>query len=216
MAYSESKEEEEDYYINMEFEFQSSVSTISLPADHPFHMGKLQNDDESSTFNTPLFTPAATSANNTPFESCNISPSDSCHVSRELNPTDYRSMTSSGNPEEEKKYSDWAKKIKPASNKWTAYLKSLFTKSSAKKQCSNGHFKNSAAKDHHKMPNHRRSFSHGLIFKSLSKPKTASSSSSSTSSSENFKTELENPIQAAIVHCKRSHQQLYSKQIAAI
>ncbi|GFQ03974.1 probable membrane-associated kinase regulator 4 [Phtheirospermum japonicum] len=202
----------------MEFKFQISLSTISLPADHLFHMGKilpLQNVDESSTFNTPLFTPTTTSANNTPFESCNISPSDSCHISTELNPTDYRSMTSSGNPEEEKKYSDWAKKIKPATNKWTAYLKSLFTKSSAKKQCSHGYFKNSAAKDHHKMSNHRRSFSHGLIFKSLSKPKTASSSSS-TSSSENFKTELENPIQAAIGHCKRSHQQLYSKQIAAI
>ncbi|KAK6145324.1 hypothetical protein DH2020_022144 [Rehmannia glutinosa] len=206
--------------------------TTTSPADELFYMGKLlplhlpprlqmvhkilQNQDEQS-FATPLFSPTA---NNTPFESCNVSPSESCQVSTELNPNqyflDYMSVF------EEKK--SWTKKVKPKL-KWAYNLKSLFTKSSG---CSNEHsaaaFNNAkqcVANAHHSkttkndkrsntlvVGGHRRSFSGA--FKSLSKTNKTWSISSSTSTSANFKTsnssssELDNPIQAAIAHCKKS------------
>lgn len=97
-----------------EFEFQSfscssGRDTTTSPADELFYKGKLlplhlpprlqmvekilENSHSSTTFDplqeslfsTPLFTPAS----NTPFASCNISPTDSCQVSRELNPEEY-------------------------------------------------------------------------------------------------------------------------------
>lgn len=97
-----------------EFEFQSfscssGRDTTTSPADELFYSGKLlplnlppclqkvekilHNSYSSTTFepiqeslfSTPIFTPAS----NTPFESCHISPADSCQVSRELNPDEY-------------------------------------------------------------------------------------------------------------------------------
>lgn len=97
-----------------EFEFQSfscssGRDTTTSPADELFYRGKLlplnlppclqkvekilHNSYSSTTFeplqeslfSTPIFTPAS----NTPFESCHISPADSCQVSRELNPDEY-------------------------------------------------------------------------------------------------------------------------------
>ncbi|KAI3470697.1 hypothetical protein Pfo_027360 [Paulownia fortunei] len=279
-----------------EFEFQSFSSssdrdhTTTSPADELFYMGKLlplhlpprlemvhkilQNPTsfdpktepfEDESFSTPLFTPAA----NTPFESCNISPSESCQVSRELNPEEYF-LDYLSEFEEKKSWTKRLKLIKQSSSigsklKW-AYLKSLFAKSSGcsdeysaaassntadqrplpnAKQCANGHSKTSknaapfgqikynmkisslGNKDNnlvedHRGGGHRRSFSGA--FKRLSKPKTSSTSSSAPSSanmnrqvfkrSSSSSSELENPIQAAIAHCKRSQQQLYSRQIA--
>ncbi|KAL2230277.1 UNVERIFIED_CONTAM: putative membrane-associated kinase regulator 4 [Sesamum indicum] len=263
-----------------EFEFQSFSSssekdhTTTSPADELFYMGKLlplhlpprlemvhnilQNSasfhskskpfEDDEPFTTPLFmTPTA----NTPFESCNVSPSESCHVSRELSPDEYFL-----DYQEKKSWTKKLKLIKQSSSssigsklKWT-YLKSLFTKSSGcsddccaagerplpkAKQHGNGYSKSvepfgkikynkgsNFVEEHRRGGSHRRSFSGA--FKRLSKPKT-SAISPSNSSSENCNrqafnsnssssSELDNPIQAAIAHCKRSQQQLYSRQIA--
>ncbi|KAH7547993.1 hypothetical protein ACOSP7_032699 [Xanthoceras sorbifolium] len=93
-------------------------------------------------YSTPLMTNAVTTptATSTPFESCNISPSESCQVSRELNPNEYLleySAEVSGFIGENPKKS-WTKKlrlIKQSSligsklKASRAYLKSLFGKS---------------------------------------------------------------------------------------
>lgn len=213
--------------LSKEFEFQSFSSssdrdhTTTSPADELFYMGKLlplhlpprlemvQNilenpkpkTEDESAFCTPLFTP---SPNTTPFQSCNISPSQSCHVSRELNPEQYFVEYFSGF--EEKK--SWTKKIKLVKNsklKWASYLKSLFTKSSA--DCSDQCSAPSSG--------HRRSFSGA--FKRISKIKTTLSDSSLTSGCSadhsnrhvlkrcsSSSLEMDNPIQGAIAHCKRS------------
>ncbi|KAL2526120.1 putative membrane-associated kinase regulator 4 [Abeliophyllum distichum] len=155
-----------------EFEFQSfscssGRDTTTSPADELFYKGKLlplhlpprlqmvekilQNNYSSTTFeplqeslfSTPLFTPAS----NTPFESCNISPSDSFQVSRELNPHEYfleysTDQSSTYVFEEEPASSNtnksWTKPLKLIKQSTLgsklkasrAYLKSLFTKSS--------------------------------------------------------------------------------------
>lgn len=149
-----------------EFEFHMSSSSLereinTSPADELFYKGKLlplhlpprlqmvetllQNSnsafhDKTDTlrdfYSTPLTTTPTTTS--TPFESCNISPSESCRVSEELNPDEYfleysTDMNSfiSDNPKR-----SWMKKFKlikqssfglklKASH---AYLKSLFGK----------------------------------------------------------------------------------------
>lgn len=210
---------------NKEFEFQSFSSssdrdhTTTSPADELFYMGKLLplhlpprlqmvhkilknaapfdvekvQEFEDERFSTPLFTPSF----NTPFESCNISPSESCHVSRELDPTQYLAEYYP-----DLGYKERPKKVKQM--KWTSYLKSLFGKSSG---CSD---ERSAAADQRtpKESNlgggHRRSFSGA--FRRLSKPKTSSSSSKAVNLSRSVckSSEIDSPIQAAIAHCKRS------------
>ncbi|KAL7147997.1 hypothetical protein ABFS83_06G149100 [Erythranthe nasuta] len=164
---------------NKEFEFQSfsnsssdghAAQTTTSPADELFYMGKLlplhlpprllhhqiqndhgeQQEEEEYPFGgsgTPFFsTPTA----NTPFQSCNISPAESCHVSRELNPAEYFADYNNNNnnnnnnlsPEllgQQMKKSRLPKQSKNSNNssssfgigsklKW-AYLKSLFTTS---------------------------------------------------------------------------------------
>ncbi|XP_051116088.1 probable membrane-associated kinase regulator 4 [Andrographis paniculata] len=122
-----------------EFEFQSfsSSSASASPADELFYMGKLlplhlpprlqilaQNDDHEF-FSTP--------AANTPFESCNISPSASCHVSAELNPADYF-LDYLSDLHDAKSRSKIGKKSSASEGgigsklNWR-YIKSLFTKS---------------------------------------------------------------------------------------
>lgn len=140
-----------------EFEFQKSSTPNEAkqpspsPADELFYKGKL----------LPLHLPprlqmvqnllknsvtAAATTNNTPLESCNISPSESCRVSCELNPdeyffewsTEWTGFISENNIH--KKYS-WSKKLKLVKQSILAqklkasraYLKTLFTKSA----CSN-------------------------------------------------------------------------------
>ncbi|KAL8518270.1 hypothetical protein ACS0TY_009583 [Phlomoides rotata] len=245
-----------------EFEFQSFSSssdrdhTTTSPADELFYMGKLlplhlpprlqmvhkileiksanasfdvlHDVERDERFSTPLFTPSS----NTPFESCNISPSESCHVSGELDPTRYFAEYYSGF-ECKEIVKPCPKKLnmikQPSKMKWTSYLKSLFGKSSG---CSDEH---SAAADQRQFANggggsakkpapfgqikcgkensgHRRSFSGA--FKRLSKAKTASSAVNLNRSfckrSIGTSSEIDSPIQAAIAHCKRSQN---SRQI---
>ncbi|KAL3521012.1 hypothetical protein ACH5RR_019161 [Cinchona calisaya] len=163
-----------------EFEFQMSSSSerdeAPSPADELFYKGKLlplhlpprlqmvekllQNanlgtydskleDTFEQSFRTPLFNNTPT-ANNTPFESCNISPSVSCQVSGEINPQEYFSEYNStelvarsfvGDHHENLKKSWTYKKLKlikqcSFGSKLKAsgtYLKSFFSKSA----CSN-------------------------------------------------------------------------------
>ncbi|KAJ1400210.1 putative membrane-associated kinase regulator 4 [Sesbania bispinosa] len=150
-----------------EFEFQMSSMVqekepTTSPADELFYKGKLlplhlpprlqmvekllQNsnspfDEEKDTFeeffSTPLATTYTTPITGTPFESCNISPSDSCQVSRELSPEEYYNLdyptdTSGFVVENQKK--SWTKKLKQSSlgsklKASRAYLKSWFGKS---------------------------------------------------------------------------------------
>ncbi|CAN1257788.1 Probable membrane-associated kinase regulator 4 [Linum perenne] len=154
-----------------EFEFQMSSATLekdhstNSPADELFYNGKLlplhlpprfqmvdkilQNSSSDGNcrkdvfgefYSTPLMaTPTTTS---TPYDSCNISPFDSCPVSRELNPEEYlmeySSEVNSGylgdhNP----KRSSWAKRLNLMKSSGLgsklkaprAYLKALFGKS---------------------------------------------------------------------------------------
>lgn len=91
-------------------------------------------------YSTPLATTATTTpiSSTTPFESCNVSPSESCRVSRELNPDDYFSECStevlSGFIGDQNPKKSWTKKLKHSSlglklKASRAYLKSLFSKS---------------------------------------------------------------------------------------
>ncbi|GAB4854871.1 hypothetical protein Ancab_023457 [Ancistrocladus abbreviatus] len=151
-----------------EFEFQMSSSSrdrefsTTSPADELFYKGKLlplhlpprlqmvEKLFEHSTsikpncnFEELYATPLATTTTATPFESCNISPSESCQLSRELDPDEY--FRQEVNPSDEKafisennaKKHSWTRKLKlirqssfgsklKASG---AYLKSLFGKS---------------------------------------------------------------------------------------
>ncbi|KAI8031539.1 putative membrane-associated kinase regulator 4 [Camellia lanceoleosa] len=152
-----------------EFQMFSSSSereTTTSPADELFYKGKLlplhlpprlqmvekllqnsvsynhKNTDDGfeEHFSTPLTTTTYTTPTaNTPFESCNISPSESCQVSRELNPDEYffqYSTEVSGFIGDNPKKS-WTRKLKlikqsTIGSKLKAsrdYLKSLFSKS---------------------------------------------------------------------------------------
>ncbi|KAJ4831230.1 hypothetical protein Tsubulata_005521 [Turnera subulata] len=147
--------------------------TTTSPADELFYKGKLlplhlpprlqmvekllQNPTTTTTFfnrkedpfeetyvipSIPSSTSPSTNLN-TPLESCNISPSESCRVSSELNPDEYflewSSETNSFIGDHPKK--SWTKKLKQSSlgqklKASRAYLKSLFTKS----DCTNDSF----------------------------------------------------------------------------
>ncbi|KAL9316962.1 hypothetical protein ACSQ67_013479 [Phaseolus vulgaris] len=127
-----------------EFEFQMSSivqekETTTSPADELFYKGKLLPLHLPLGYKcTPLATTYTTPTAGTPFESCNISPSDSCQVSRELNPEEYCNLayttdTSGGFVVENQKKS-WTKKLKQSSlgsklKASRAYLKSWFGKS---------------------------------------------------------------------------------------
>lgn len=157
----------------MEFEFQmfpsfSESDTTTSPADELFYKGKLlplhlpprlqmvekllQNascydkyaDSFDEFFSTPLenTTPAST----TPFESCNISPYESCQGSRELNPDDYffEYSTEASDFIADHRKKSWTRKFKlikqsSLGSKMKAshtYLKSLFNKSGCSNECS--------------------------------------------------------------------------------
>ncbi|KAK2976586.1 hypothetical protein RJ640_024207 [Escallonia rubra] len=150
-----------------EFEFQMSSiphdqkETTASPADELFYKGKLlplhlpprlqiiqnllQNPNTKHAFedklsNMPFISTTAPSTNtSTPLESCNISPSESCRVSSELNPDEYFfewSTELKGFITDHPKKS-WSRKLKlmkqcSLSQKLKAsreYLKSLFSKS---------------------------------------------------------------------------------------
>ncbi|KAG5376324.1 hypothetical protein IGI04_040920 [Brassica rapa subsp. trilocularis] len=83
----------------------------------------------TGTFTTPV-------TSNTPFESCTVSPEDSCQVSKEPNPKNYFLEYSSSVEEDEKKKS-WSKKLRLNTRlsfgkkikSSRAYLRSFFGKS---------------------------------------------------------------------------------------
>ncbi|KAL1150297.1 hypothetical protein V6Z11_A10G248000 [Gossypium hirsutum] len=159
-----------NYFTNSrnsrEFEFQMSSISIekeptSSPADELFYNGKLlplhlpphllqfsgsgygdfNNCVAEEVYGTPLTTTVTTpTSTSTPFESCNISPCDSCYVSRELNPDEYSSMslfyeysteTEVSRCFDENPKKSWTKKLKLSSKLKAsrAYLKALFGKS---------------------------------------------------------------------------------------
>ncbi|XP_058774255.1 probable membrane-associated kinase regulator 4 [Vicia villosa] len=156
-------EKSREFEFQMSSVVQEKEPTTS-PADELFYKGKLlplhlpprlqmvekllQNphktfEEEKYIFEEFYSTPLATTAfttpvTGTPFESCNISPSDSCQVSRELNAEEYYSLgyqptDISGFVIESQKKS-WTKKLKQSSlgsklKASRAYLKSLFGKS---------------------------------------------------------------------------------------
>ncbi|XP_050210743.1 probable membrane-associated kinase regulator 4 [Mercurialis annua] len=103
--------------------------------EHSTSVRNHHNTFEEDFYSTPLMTALTTPTSaTTPFESCNISPSESCRVSRELNPEDYfLDYSNEINP----KNSSWTKKLKIIKQSSIgsklkasrAYLKSLFGKS---------------------------------------------------------------------------------------
>ncbi|XP_073017022.1 probable membrane-associated kinase regulator 4 [Primulina eburnea] len=166
------------YSREFEFQMSSSCcenETSIFPADELFYKGKLlplhlpprlqmvQNllhtasaagedfEEEDFYYTMPFLSPCSTAPctnSNTPLDSCNISPSESCRVSCELNPDDYffewsaeLSSFVNGNHSRKKSWSKKFKLIKRYSvlgQKLKAsrtYLKSLFTKSA----CSDDH-----------------------------------------------------------------------------
>ncbi|KAA8539397.1 hypothetical protein F0562_026089 [Nyssa sinensis] len=152
-----------------EFEFQMFSSslerdTTTSPADELFYKGKLlplhlpprlqmvekllQNtnsyDHKTDTFeeyfSTPLTTTTTTTpTTNTPFESCTVSPSESCQFSRELNPDEYffEHTTEVSDFIGDNPKKSWTRKLKLIKQSSLgsklkasrAYLKSLFSKS---------------------------------------------------------------------------------------
>lgn len=150
---------------NREFEFQMSASISNerdnsvSPADDLFYKGKLLplhlpprlemvqkllhiKDEIFEDCGVPFLNSPSTNGCCTPVDSCNISPSESCRVSCELNPSEYffswstdefRSFIHDHHPKK-----SWSKKLKlikqpsfltqKLKNSRT-YLKSLFTKS---------------------------------------------------------------------------------------
>ncbi|KAG5374716.1 hypothetical protein IGI04_039312 [Brassica rapa subsp. trilocularis] len=93
------------------------IDKTTFTADELFYKGKL----------LPLHLPPPKKKKNTPFESCTVSPADSCQVSKEPNPKDYFLEYSSSVEEDEKKKS-WSKKLRL--NTRLTYLRSFFGKSS--------------------------------------------------------------------------------------
>nr|XP_043612632.1 probable membrane-associated kinase regulator 4 [Erigeron canadensis] len=246
-----------------EFEFQmfSSSSdrelTSTSPADELFYKGKLLplhlpprlqmvekilQDKNKDTFDDEFFsTPLATSTYATPIEttpigSCNISPSTSCQVSRELKPEDYLFLDDHKTESPKKswtkkltltKQSSFGSKLKASRD----YLKSFFGKSlGGSDESRNKVSRTSGKKIKEKLDSNiivnrlrhrRRSFSGAIKRFSMTTTNISHgpSSSISNSSSElevysrriNTSSEIENQIQSAIAHCKRSQQQLHSR-----
>ncbi|XP_073148175.1 probable membrane-associated kinase regulator 4 [Henckelia pumila] len=154
-----------------EFEFQMSSESAVFPADELFYKGKLlplhlpprlqmvqsllhtaaageEEDDDFYNYTMPFLPTCSTAPctnSNTPLGSCNISPSESCRVSCELNPddcffewsADLSTFVVNGNNIHHPRKKSWSKKfklIKRYGQKLKAsrtYLKSLFTKSAA-------------------------------------------------------------------------------------
>lgn len=104
-----------------------------LQNSHSRSLFELDKDISEEFYSTPLATTTFTTPiTGTPFESCNISPSESCQVSRELKPEEYYNYPTDIAVENQKK--SWTKKLKQSSigsklKASRAYLKSWFGKS---------------------------------------------------------------------------------------
>ncbi|KAL3628578.1 hypothetical protein CASFOL_027624 [Castilleja foliolosa] len=172
---------------------------------------------------------------NTPLDSCNISPSESCRVSCELNPDDYffewSTQLSNNNDQltRIKKVQSWPKKLKLGHKLKSsrAYLKSLFTRGYEKgNNCSSGRNFEEIANGYKKKSTtiaaimkgddysvHRRSFSSAIKWSYQVKCLSSSSSSDSSSGFHELRrsssaTEIEGSIEAAIAHCKKSYDRI--------
>ncbi|KAI6676404.1 hypothetical protein NL676_037200 [Syzygium grande] len=150
-----------------EFEFQMSSTSLdhkeasTSPADELFYKGKLlplhlpprlemveklvevDHDDKyyEEFYSTPLMTTAPTpTAMSTPFDSCNVSPSESFRISRELNLDEYladlSAVGTSDFIKESVKIKSWTRRIKIIKQSLSklkasrAYVNALFGKSS--------------------------------------------------------------------------------------
>ncbi|XP_022744563.1 probable membrane-associated kinase regulator 4 [Durio zibethinus] len=160
--------------IEFEFQM-SSVSMerkpITSPADELFYKGKLlplhlpprlqmikkllqnsnsvyedRKDNFEEFYSTPLTSTVTTpTTTSTPFESCNISPCEFCHVSRELNPEEYffECLTQVSGCIGENPKKSWTKKFKLTKQSSIgsklkasrAYLKSLFDTGCSNESC---------------------------------------------------------------------------------
>lgn len=206
-----------------EFEFQYFSTSNHNPADDLFYKGTLlplHLPPRRQMLQHLLRTSAATTAafdqfltcstapctnSNTPLDSCNISPSQSCRVSCELNPNETlfewpTDLTTFFN--NQPRSHSWSKKLKMKLIKHSllaqklkssrAYLKSLFSKSSCSDEENNySKIGKKFATYIKKTPienrsSHRRSFSGAITAHSTTKScSNSSSSSSSTSTSFN-------------------------------
>ncbi|KAE8682064.1 ankyrin repeat-containing protein [Hibiscus syriacus] len=239
---------------SIEFEFQMSSSSMETepttsPADELFYKGKLLplhlpprlqmvenllQNSTSSVYEDFYATPLTITAATTPFESSNVSPSESRRISRKLNP-DERSFEYSTGENHRKKPSSIGSKLKG----YRTYLKSLFSISGcssescsaakvadegsilrAKERLDRSMMKKPTKKAPFGQIRHRRSFSLAVkrqryTNKSWSCSTSSSGSSSSPSSngvqnlrflkrSSSVNVEVESPIQGAIAHCKQS------------
>ncbi|OWM70111.1 probable membrane-associated kinase regulator 4 [Punica granatum] len=151
---------------------------LTSPADELFYKGKLlplhlpprlqmvekllensNKHDSRNTgeelYSTPLMTSPSTPVGvySTPFESCNVSPSESCTVSRELNPSEYFFEYLEDEIRSENPKKSWGKKIKLIKQSLLGsklktpktYLKSLFGKYSCSHESSANNIEQSAA-----------------------------------------------------------------------
>ncbi|XP_065869847.1 probable membrane-associated kinase regulator 4 [Euphorbia lathyris] len=236
---------------------QHSNSTFSSRKDHNFE----------EFYSTPSM---ATPTTSTPFESCNISPSESCQISREINPEEYFFEYSNEASDFSNPKKSWTRKLKLIKQTTTigsrlkasrAYLRSFFGKSGCSddstKVADEGtiskakesltkcekppkkapfgqiqkekviqipNFENRKSAEDGNGRIHRRSFSMALRRNSTNKSSTSSSSSSSSSNTNGFyglpflkrsssvNSEVENPIQGAIAHCKQSQSRSQAQQ----
>ncbi|XP_074368895.1 putative membrane-associated kinase regulator 4 [Apium graveolens] len=230
-----------------DFEFQMcefthlEKETITSPADELFYKGKLLplhlpprlemvekllQTTKKSKEGQECSIAFSSTTNTTPLDqSCNISPSESCRVSCELNPADYFEWSSelsgfvSGTDQPKKSWSKYKLKLMKHSclgqklKASRAYLKSLFSKSgsdqsSVKATC------NDEESEHVTKGTKQRS--------STIKSSTSSGASSLSSSfsfysngvyeppllkrSNSATSEIESSIEAAIAYCKKSQQ----------
>lgn len=235
-----------------EFEFQYFSTSNHNPADDLFYKGTLlplhlpprrqmlqhllrTSATTAAAFDQFLTCSTAPCTNsNTPLDSCNISPSQSCRVSCELNPNDTlfewptdlatffnnQPRNHSWSKKLKMKHSLLARKLKSS----RAYLKSLFSKSSCSDDENNYSkigkkfatlIKKTPIEDR---SSHRRSFSGAISAHSTTKSCSNSSSSSSISFNSSglhelqfsgrssSAAEIEVSIDAAIAHCKKSMQ----------
>ncbi|KAL5228408.1 hypothetical protein ABZP36_016673 [Zizania latifolia] len=205
-----------------EFEFHMSAPVdkwepMASPADELFYKGKLlplHLPPRIQMFEKLLESAAdkgllsVSTAPATPYQSCNVSPANSCYVSGELNAEHYfHECTSAGIAAEEEaacEKKSWSKKLKfirhlnlglklKASK---AYLKTIFAAKAGNPDHKTGtpsanELSNAQFKTWRKNPfGHIKSNSVGPVLR-------RSSSASS---------EMDNPIQGAIAYCKKSQQ----------
>ncbi|OIW06818.1 hypothetical protein TanjilG_03713 [Lupinus angustifolius] len=206
----------------------------------PFDMEK---DVFEEFYSTPLNTTTYPSPiTGTPFESCNISPNESCQVSRELSPEEYYNLeyqtdNASGFVVENQKKS-WTKKLKQSSlgsklKASRAYLKSLFGKSGCSyesyaastkvaDECSvskargnlNKHVQVVAKKNPYGQIHRDKYMPSNSVMRSY-KEKNNDYGSNQHRRCSSASSEIENSIQGAIAHCKKSQQMFSSKKNAS-